>query len=174
MFAPKMMNAPRRVNAALSPSMFTHTVTMYNVEIYMDKSTFKDVLVNHITVLRGVLLDDTKAVNKRESGDEGADAVDLYIPFDVQAVDGVTEKPKKYVGPLEFWKAENKSEFWTMSVGGTKTHGVNGSCFFVKGKAVHPNLNVDLIEMMYDDVYDITSIDKKDFGGLQHFHIGAK
>lgn len=154
-------------------SMFPHTITVYNVEIYTDKNTFKDVLVNHITILRGVLLDASKAVNVRESGLVGADAVNLYIPFGVEAVDGLTGEPKKYVGPLEFWRAEDKSEIWTMSIGGTKTHGVDGSCFFVKGEAVHPDLDASAIEMMYDHVYDITTIDEKDFGGLQHWEVGA-
>lgn len=170
----RRMNTPRRMNAAPAPPMFPHTITMYNVEIYTDKTTFKDVLVNHITILRGVLVDDSKAVNVRESGLVGADAVNLIIPFDVEAVDGETGESKKYVGPLEFWRAGDKTGLWTMSIGGTKTHGVNGSCFFVKGEAVHYDLSVDKIEMMYDDVYDITSIDKKDFGGLPHFEVGAK
>lgn len=169
----KRMSTPHRKNAAPFPSMFPHTITIYNVEIYTDKATLNDTLVNHITVLHGVLLDASKAVNVRESGLVGADAVNLYIPFGVNAVDGVTGKPKKYAGPLEFWRSEDKSKLWTMSVGGTKTHGVNGSCFFVKGKAVHPDLSVDKIEMMYDDVYDITTIDIKDFGGLQHWEVGA-
>lgn len=154
-------------------SMFPHTITMYNVEITTDKATFEDVLVNHITILRDVLLDASKAVNVRESGLVGADAVNLYIPFDVEALDGLTGKPKQYVGPLEFWRAEDKSGIWTMSIGGTKTHGVNGSCFFVKGEAVHPDQDVQTIEMMYEHVYDITTIDAKDFGNLQHWEIGA-
>lgn len=154
-------------------SMFPHTITVYNVEIYTDKNTFKDVLVNHITILRGVLLDASKAVNVRESGLVGADAVNLYIPFGVEAVDGLTGEPKKYVGPLEFWRAEDKSGIWTMSAGSTKTHGVDGSCFFIKGEVVHPDLDAETIEMMYNHVYDIRSIDEKDFGGLQHFEVGA-
>lgn len=173
MSAPRKMNTPRRMNAAQTPSMFPHTITMYNVEIKTDTATFKDVLVNHITILRGVLLDASKAVNVRESGLVGADAVNLYIPFDVEAVDGVTGEAKKYAGPLEFWQEDDKADLWTMSVGGTKTHGVDGSCFFVKGKAVHPDLDVQAIEMMYDHVYDITTIDAKDFGGLQHWEVGA-
>lgn len=156
-----------------SMSMFPHTITVYNVEIYTDKSTLTDKVINHITVLRGVLVDASKAVNVRESGLVGADAVNLYIPFNVDAVDGITGEKKEYIGPLDFWKMEDKSNYWTMSVGGTKTHGVNGSCFFVKGEAVHLDLNVDKIEMMYDHVYDITKIDAKDFGGLQHFEVGA-
>lgn len=156
-----------------SMSMFPHTITVYNVSIETDKTTFEDKIVNHITVLRGVLLDASKAVNVRESGLVGADAVNLYIPFDVEAVDGVTGEKKEYIGPLDFWKMEDKSNYWTMSVGGTKTHGVNGSCFFVKGEAVHPDLTVDKIEMMYEHVCDISTIDDKDFGGLQHFEVGA-
>lgn len=154
-------------------SMFPHTITMYNVEIETDLSSITSKITNHTTILRGVLLDASKAVNVRESGLVGADAVNLYIPFGVEAVDGVTGKAKKYVGPLEFWRAEDKSEIWTMSIGGTKTHGVDGSCFFVKGEAVHTDLDVQAIEMMYDHVYDITTIDGKDFGGLRHFEIGA-
>lgn len=178
MSVPKRMNVPRRMNAAPPLSMFPHTITMYNVEIYTDQTTLEDTLINHITILRGVLLDASKAANVRESGLVGADAVNLYIPFDVVAIDGAdigNEDPhqKQYVGPLKFWRAENKSGLWTMSVGGTKTHGVNGSCFFVKGEAVHYELGVDKIELMYDDVYDITSIDRKDFGGLPHFEVGA-
>lgn len=154
-------------------SMFPHTITMYNVEIETDLSSITSKITNHTTILRGVLLDASKAVNVRESGLVGADAVNLYIPFGVEAVDGVTGKAKKYVGPLEFWRAEDKSEIWTMSIGGTKTHGVDGSCFFVKGEAVHPDLDTQAITMMYDHVYDITTIDEKDFGGLKHFEIGA-
>lgn len=170
---PTRMNHPRRMNAPRKGTMFPHTITIYNVEIYTDKTTFKDVLVNHITILRGVLLEASKAINVRESGLAGADAVNLYIPHNVFAVDGVTKKGKKYVGPLEFWRSEDKSDIWTMSIGGTKTHGVNGSCFFVKGEAVNPNLALDAIEMMYDHVYDITTIDDKDFGGLAHWEVGA-
>lgn len=154
-------------------SMFPHTITVYNVEIEFDKATAKDKLTNHITVLHGVLLDASKAVNRRESGMEGADAVNLYIPFGVEAVDGVTGEPKAYTGPIAFWRAEDKTGLWTMNVGNAETRGVDGSSFFVKGEAVHPDLAVDKIEMMYDHVYDITAIDEKDFGGLQHWEVGG-
>lgn len=153
--------------------MFPHTITMYNVEIYTNLATIEDVIVNRITILRGVLLDASKAVNVRESGLVGADAVNLIIPFSVEAVDGVTGAKKRYVEPVQFWRADDKSGIWTMSVGNPKKHGVNGSCFFVKGEAVHPDLAVGAIEMMYNDVYDITSIDEKDFGGLLHWEVGA-
>lgn len=170
---PRRMTLPSR-RAASPPSMFPHEITIYNVEIATDKDTYHDVLTNHITILRGVLLDASKAVNVRQSGLEGADAVNLYIPFTVEAVDGVTGKAKRHAQPLEFWKAEDKSGIWTMSVGGTKTHSVSGSCFFVKGVAVHPDLPVGQIEMMYQHVYNITTIDEKDYGCLQHWEVGGK
>lgn len=60
--------------------MFPHTVTIYNVSQETDPATFKDVEKTYITVLRGVLLEASKAANVRQSGLEGADAVNLYIP----------------------------------------------------------------------------------------------
>ncbi len=155
-------------------NMFPHTVTVYNVSIETDTATFEDKLTNHITILQGVLLDATKAVNVRESGMEGADAVTLYIPFSVKAVDGVTRETKRYVSPLEFWRAADKAGLWTLSAGSTKAPEVDGNCFFVKGEAVEPELDVGQIEMMYDHVYDITKIDEKDFGGdMAHWEIGG-
>ena len=73
-----------------------HTVTIYNPVKETDKETFQETQKLYVTVLRGVMLQASKAVNVRESGLEGADAVNLYIPFDVEAVDGTTGKPKTH------------------------------------------------------------------------------
>ena len=127
-------------------SMFPHTVTLYNVSTELDTSTMKDVLVNHITVLRGVLMEASKAVNVRASGLDSADAVNLYIPFDVDAVDGETGAEKAYVGPVEF---------------------------IVKGEVVEPDLDYQGIAFKYDNVYQVTKVDRMDFGGLAHFEVGA-
>lgn len=145
-------------------TMFPHTVTLYNVFIEEDKD-YNETFINHITILRGVLLDASKAVNVRSSGLEGADAVNLYIPFSVEAVDGVTGEPKRYTGPLEFWQRADKSELWTLSDG--------GNTFFIKGEAVEPTATVELIEMKYDGVYNVTKIDEKDFGNLKHWEVGG-
>ena len=56
-------------------SMFPHTVTVYNVGRDVDLSTMEETLINHITVLRGVLLDASKGTNVTKSGLEGADAL---------------------------------------------------------------------------------------------------
>lgn len=171
--APKRMNIPRRMNSAPPPTMFPHTITLYNVSIETDKDTLKDVLINHITVLNGVFLDASKGINVLQSGLEGADAVKLYIPFSVNAIDGVTGKPKKYIPPLEFWRMDDKSGFWTLAVGSTKTPGLDGNTFFIKGKVIEPDKDIEFIEMKYDGVYDITKVDEKDFGGLPHWEVGG-
>lgn len=160
--------------------MFPHTITVYNVEASTDPATYESVVINHITILRGVLLDASKAVNVRESGLEGADAVNLYIPFDVQAVDGITRKPKRYVPPVEFWKAGNKDGLWTLAISVKEPSGTakTGNTFFVKGEVlppdgVKPEDVTQVIEMAYDHVYNITKVDEKDFGSLKHWEVGG-
>lgn len=177
MHAPKRMNHPRRMNAAPAPSMFPHTVTIYNVSVETDKTTFQSATTNHITVLRGVLLDKTKAANVRESGLEGADAATLYIPFGVEAVDGVTGKPKKYIPPIGFWKSEDKSGTWTLAISKGSVPG-DGYTFVVQGIAlppegVKPEMVAEVVEANYDNVYHISKVDTKDFGGLAHFEVGC-
>lgn len=146
--------------------MFPHVVTVYNVVTEEDPATFEETTVNHITILEGVLLDAAKGSNVSKSGLEGADAVNLYIPVAVKAVDGVTGAAKRYTGPVAFWRAEDKSGLWTLSVG--------RNCFFVRGEAVHPDWAVQTIEAAYDDVYDVTKVDFKDFGGeMRHWEVGG-
>ena len=158
-------------------STFPHTITLYNVSVETDKATFESTVVNHITLLKGVLLDASKAVNVRESGLVGADAVNLYIPFDVEAVDIATGEPKKYLPPVEFWRAEDRYQYWTLAIS-AKGSGLDGYTFFAKGVALPPEGTppekvVSRVEAMYDHVYNITKIDEKDFGGLRHFEIGG-
>lgn len=147
-----------------------HTVTIYNVTQETDAETFKDTQKSYITVIRGVMLQASKAVNVRESGLEGADAVNLYIPFASPAVNGVTGQEKRYVGPQEFWRAADKSGIWTLS-----TDGNGGTTFFVKGEVVEPDKTEQMIEMLYDDVYKVTKVDMKDFGSasMRHFEVGG-
>ena len=146
-----------------------HTVTIYNVTQEQDQD-FNDTQKSYITVIRGVMQQASKAVNVRESGLEGADAVNLYVPFASLAVDGVTGQEKRYVGPQEFWRAADKSGIWTLS-----TDGNGGTTFFVKGEVVEPDKTEQMIEMLYDDVYKVTKVDMKDFGSaaMQHFEVGG-
>lgn len=157
------MNRPSRMGER-QPTMFPHTVTLYQQETVIDNK-LNETTVNHITVLHGVLLIASKAANVRATGLEGADAVNLHIPFGVKAVDGVTGEEKTYVDPVEYWKEQDKSKVWTIAIG----------TVFVKGEMVEPNATRTALELGYDDVYQVTKVDKIDFGSpdLWHFEIGG-
>lgn len=146
-------------------SMFPHTVTLYQQETFTDDK-LHETTVNHITVLHGVLLIASKAANVRATGLEGADAVNLHIPFGVKAVDGVTGEEKTYVDPVEGWKKDaDKTKVWTIAIG----------TVFVKGEVVEPDATRTALELGYDDVYQVTKVDKIDFGSpdMRHFEIGG-
>lgn len=160
---PARMNRPRRMNAPSTPTMFPHTVTLYQTETTLDDK-YHETVVNHITILEGVLLIESKAANVRATGLEGADAANLHIPFGVKATDGVTGKEKTYVDPVEGWKADSdKSDIWTISVG----------TVFIKGREVHPDADRHQLELGCDGVYEATKVDKLDFGGFPHWEIGG-
>lgn len=144
-----------------------HTITVYNAVQETDPATFEEITKLYVTILRGVMLQDSKAVNVRESGLESADAVNLYIPFSVKAVDGVTGKPKTYTGPQSFFKATDKSGLWTLSLNGN-----GGLTFFVKGEFVTDKEDV---AMAQDGCYNVTKVDEKDFGSvdMRHWEVGG-
>ena len=161
-------------------AMFPHVVTVYNVATETNSATYRDETVVYITVIKNALVDDSKAVNVNKSGLVGADAVNLYIPFGAETVDGYTGAAKTYAGAREFWQSEDKSKIWTLNLEGegdadSKTH---ERTFFVKGEAVPPpeisaEQIEDYINLKYDAVYNVTKVDMKDFGGLRHWEIGG-
>lgn len=142
-------------------SMFPHTVTVYNTA----KKQATSEPENHVTVLEGVFYDARKGVNVLESGLTNADSVLLLIPFSVKATDGMTGNPQTYLDPKKYGTAMDKAEHWTIQTG------IN--CFFVKGKVVLPELSFQEINAAFDYVHRVTSVDPKDFGGLQHFEVGG-
>ena len=146
-----------------------HTVTIYNIVSETDPETFEDVTKNYITVIRGVMLQASKGANVRQSGLESADAVNLYIPFSAPA-SGADGAVKRYVGPQEFLASTDKSSLWTLS-----TDGNGGNTIFIKGEVVEPDKTVQQLEMLYDDVYNVTKVDEKDFGSeeMRHWEIGG-
>ena len=148
-------------------AMFPHVVTVYNTQTEESAATgFEPILRNYITILDGVYLEAAKGSNVTGSGLTGADAVNLYIPADVKATDGVTGEEKRYVGPVEFWRTEDKSGRWTLSS--------NRNTFFAKGTVVHEDWTQQKIEACYDDVYDVTKVDDKDVGGdMAHWEVGG-
>lgn len=144
-----------------------HTVTIYNIVRETDLSTLKEVEHVYITILRGVMLQASKGANVRESGLEGADAANLYIPFAVEAVDGKTGATKTYAKPQEFVKATDRSGLWALSYNGN-----GGETVFVKGEFVSDNM--DIVQHQ-DDCYNVTKVDAMDYGStsMQHWEVGG-
>ena len=148
-------------------SMFPHSVTVYNIIQEEDPSTLKEVTHIYITILRGVMLQASKGANVRQSGLEGADAANLYIPFAVEAVDGKTGAAKTYAKPQEFVKAADRSGLWTLSYNGN-----GGETVFVKGEFISDNMTV---VQYHDDCYKVTKVDAMDYGSadMRHFEVGG-
>lgn len=141
-----------------------HTVTVFNVGEEEDiASGFQPISA---TILRGVMLDASKAVNVRESGLVGADSVNLYIPFTVEAVDALTGLQRSYVGPKEYDNADDVSGLWTLGTG--ERH------FFAKGEITEA-LDFQTINRKYESVHQITKVDTKDFGSpsMRHWEVGG-
>ena len=149
--------------------MYTpHAVTIYNVSENPD--TLK--LEYNVTFLRGVFLDRRQAANIEKSGLRDADAATLFIPFTVEAVDAVTGAPKQYIGPKAYRQLEDVSGYWTLEGGGMSS---GEDSFFIKGEVLNYNGYAKMREL-YDDVFDITTIDTRDFGStdMQHWQVGAR
>lgn len=150
--------------------MYTpHTVTVYNIVHETDQTTMKDVTTAYITVIRGVMLQASKAANVRQSGLEGADAVELYIPFSAPAV-GNDGRSKRFAGVKEFSAATDKSGLWTLSVN-------DDTCttIFIKGEVIEPTMTVQQLEATYDGVYKVTKVDDRDYGSadMRHWQVGG-
>ena len=142
--------------------MFPHPVTVY---LTGDEAPVTFEAATHITVLRGVFYDSSKAVNVRESGLTNADSVNLIIPFSVEAVDGVTGKKQTYLPQKEYETAMDKEKHWTIRTG--------DDCFFVKGKIVRPGLSFQEINASFDNVHQVNVVDPKDFGDLKNWEVGG-
>lgn len=145
-----------------------HIVTIYNIVQEIDPTTLDEVEKAYTTILRGVMLQASKGVNVRESGLESADAVNLYIPFSVEAVDGKTGAAKAYAKPQEFAKAADRIGLWTLSYNGN-----GGETVFVKGEFISDNMTV---VQYHDDCYKVTKVDAMDYGSddMQHWEVGGK
>ena len=147
--------------------MYTpHVVTLYNVWEGIDGEIHYG-----ITILKNVMLQNSKADNVNKSGLTSADAATLFIPFDVHAVssDGDT---KAFLKPKEFMRHKCKERFWTLFSSGSES---DHDCFFVKSEVVSENGYAYMREH-YDDVYKVTSVDIRDFGSMsmRHWQVGAR
>ena len=146
-----------------------HTITVYNIVRETDQDTMEDMVTNYLTILRGVMLQASKAVNVRRTGLESADVVDLYIPFTTPAV-GADGADKRFATPLEFAAASDKTGIWTLSA-----NGKGCTTLFVKGEVIEPRMTAQQLEAAYDGCYKVTKVDELDYGGseMMHWHVGG-
>lgn len=137
-------------------------MTVYT--IIEDEVTFE--VTENITVLKGVFVDSVKAINTIMTGSASADSVNLYIPFSVKAVDGITGETKKFLSPIEYLNLPDKSGVWTLDP---------KNSFFVKGEVVEPESGFSGINLRHDGVFEISSVDPKDFGSpdMQHWEVAG-
>lgn len=144
-----------------------HVVTVYNA--YEDGNLN---IVYNVTVLNGVLMDESKGTNIVKSGLSDADAVTMFIPDGVDARDGTTGNAKTYLPPKEFYASQNKSSYWTLDTGGQESA---TATYFIKGNIVE-NLSYAKLREKYDAVYDVSSVDVRDFGtpNMRHLQVGGK
>lgn len=144
-----------------------HTVTVYNSVKETDLTTFEEVTRLYVTILRGVMLQASKGVNVRESGLEGADAVNLYIPFNVEAADGTTGKPKPTPARRRFTTRR------TSPACGRSQSTETAAQPFLKGEFVTDN---ETVALAHDDCYNLTKVDMMDYGSpdMMHFECGGK
>lgn len=149
--------------------MYTpHKVTLYHqIEDDITAET-----TYNITVLDGVFLDIAQGTNITKSGMGDADSATLFIPISVNAYDPETGKTKQFLPPKEFARQADHTSYWTLETGG-KSSGAD--CYFVKGVVIDP-LSYGKMRDKYDYVFDITTVDLKDFGRdrMQHWQVGGK
>lgn len=127
--------------------MFPHTITLYN------KYESDDYTSGYQrTVLTGVLFVSSKGTNADTTGMKDADAVKITIPFG-----GHTG----YLSPIDWDKS--RVGHWTLREGD----------IVVKGSVADEDIDPETLKAKYSDVCQITTTDTFDFGGLQHWKVGA-
>lgn len=116
---------------------------------------YKEPFTNNVSykkhVIEHVFWDDSLGINLN-TGYENADKVNIYIPFDKNKSDLENYKePKQYNG-----------NGWTLQ---------NGD-FIIKGEVAESEVD-GIKDLKAYEVFEITVIDKKDFGSynMQHFEI---
>ena len=149
-------------------TMFPHTVTVYNkMENDMGVATY------NITLLRGVFLDISKAANVMKSGLTSADSVMLYIPMSIKAINAETGEEQRFASPKEYERLseDERGKYWTLRIGGSSS---SMDCFFVKGEVTEKS-SFSALKNTYDDVYDVSTVDTKDFGSksMWHWEVGG-
>ena len=118
-----------------------------------------------------MFLERAQGTNIEKTGLRDADAVRLFIPFSVTAVDGITGENKQYISPKAYQNLESTDNYWTLDPGGVSS---GSDCFFIKGVIISTE-GYRALRNTYDDVYDVTTVDVRDFGSedMRHWQVGG-
>lgn len=147
---------------ALTVTVPTVTVTLYNVRIDTNRETYGDTIHNNITLIREALIAQEEVRDVRDERAQGTGVTTLYIPFGTAAVDGADGKSfKRYLPPAGYAALEDPSGAWTLETGPT--------CFFLRGEAVEPALSFRELQDKHGGVCAVAGVRVRDFYGLRHF-----
>lgn len=140
-------------------SPFPHTVTLYNTEKSRDsREPGTDRIINHITVLQGVLLEEGRSVRAGGTGTARTDRARLFVPFSVKARDGETGQEKQYAAPEVFRAMADKAGYWTLEPG--------DNCFLVKGEVIEPEGSLEKLS----GAFKAASVKTRNFGSARLWH----
>lgn len=141
-----------------------HSVTIYNAAPDGEMC---------ITFLEKVLLDASTGGRVVQNGVVSDNAAVLYVPFDCPAVNAVTGQAQTFCPPEAFDRMEDRAGYWTA---GPRENRAAADCFFVKGRAVEPDMDFAEIKDRFSGVFRVSSLDVRDFGSvpMRHWQIGGK
>lgn len=139
-------------------------ITLYNAYYSKEEGITK----YNKSYLKGVNFQSTKSIKLSETkGLLSSDVVKIFIPFSVDS-DG-----KRYIQPKAYKRLndDEKHRYFTFNNDDKVVKGIID--FEITG--VKPN-NLKYLEEMYDDVYNIISVNTNDNGSpsMQHWEVGAK
>ena len=125
----------------------------------------------HLTVLRGVMVQDLERRAVLQAGDYDASYTKIFIPFgvDAQNADG---EPVTYLPPKQYAKSHEPLQHWTLQADGEEA---GRSSFFVRGE-IPAACSLAEAREAYDNVIIVTSVSTRDYGqpGMQHWEVSSR
>ncbi len=140
--------------------MFEDEITLYNKKY---NSNTRDYEYKR-TYIKGVNIEKAKAVNVIMSGLENASSGTIYIPSEDIDTEGKSFAENKEYQALS---EEEIEKFFTLQNGDIIVKGIID--YEIKEENTITNL-----KNVYDNVYEIVSVDDKRKGGLQHWEVSLK
>lgn len=133
--------------------LFPHSCTVYN----RYREGKEDIWQR--TVLESIFWDNVRSLNSRTGAVDHEDSAVIIIP---------AVNRKGYLSPKEYVKVEDKAGYWTLQPGDKI---VFGAIDF----EIDETHRLAELEKDYDDVLNITRVDRRIFGStLDHWEVGAK